>query len=97
MTERSYDGPNRRGWHLDRSIPIPFLLVLIGQLALGAWWLSALDKRVQRVEEITTTQTQDLRDLRAVNNRLDSIERELTAIKELLWRISRTRNAPGGP
>lgn len=37
-------------WHLDKKVPIAMIIAIVGQLALGVWWSSKLDSRVDSLE-----------------------------------------------
>ncbi len=38
-------------WHLDKRVNVSIILVLLGQMVLGAWYASKMDSRVSQVEE----------------------------------------------
>ena len=38
-------------WHLDKRVNVSVILVLLGQMVLGAWYASKMDSRVSQVEE----------------------------------------------
>jgi|LakMenEpi03Aug12_release.lakeMendotaPanAssembly.Ray.scaffolds.fasta_scaffold36485_19 hypothetical protein len=38
-------------WHLDKRVNVSIILVLLGQLILGAWYASKMESRVAVVEE----------------------------------------------
>jgi hypothetical protein len=38
-------------WHLDRRVPIALVMGLVMQMAVGMWWVSKMDSRMERGEQ----------------------------------------------
>lgn len=54
--EPADDVDRSRSWHLDRRVPIAIILTLAAQVAIGVWWASKLDSRVERLEQAQVLQ-----------------------------------------
>ena len=87
-----YEGPDRRslGWHLDKRVPISIIATLFVQLAVGLWFVSKLESRVESLERnVISQQARDDRQDRALldgtaalNARLDRIDGKLDRLIE---------------
>ncbi len=89
-----YSGPERRalmmGWHLDKRVPISIIATLFAQLAVGIWFVSKLESRVESLERGAVAQQvrDDKQDLAlldgtaAMNARLDRIDGKLDRLIE---------------
>jgi hypothetical protein len=44
-------------WHLDRKVPIAFIIIIAGQIGLGAYWVSNVDNRL--ATEVATNLRQE--------------------------------------
>jgi hypothetical protein len=90
---RKYDGDERRPrepepWHLKKEINISLILVLIGQMALGVWYVADFNAwRHQATEQLAEhsrliidgqTKTQDL--TRELADRLARIETKIDSL-----------------
>ena len=90
----------RQSWHLSKSIPLSFIIALIGQTMVFVWWASSLSSQV----ESNTTQIKNHmvdsnlhmpvdRKIEMfvprveLDQRLDNIERSLSEIKQDIKRI----------
>ena len=38
-------------WHLDKKVPIALILAILAQTGAALWWASAIDYRVNTLEE----------------------------------------------
>lgn len=86
-------------WHLDKRIPLAFLLAIMIQTAGGAWFVSSLNEKVGRNTEINMEQNLDIKaldkavSLQAVSDaqileRVDNLTKELEKTNEYLRRLS---------
>lgn len=51
--------PNNRAWHLDRTVNLSIVIVLLAQFAGGVWWVSAVSNRLET--EALVNERQDSR------------------------------------
>lgn len=73
-------------WHLDKRVPIALIVTLIGQMAVGVAWMSALGERVHSLER-----TESMRAAAAPVNadRLTRVEVKIEAVQEGITEIKR--------
>ena len=81
------DGENMDGqWHLDKKVPLGFLLALIVQTITLVWvgvaWKSDVDHRLQSLEKTDASRSDN-------GTRITVLEQNLGFIKETLARIER--------
>lgn len=41
---------DRAEWHLDKRVNLTLIIMVVGQVAFGAWWASKMEQRVHAVE-----------------------------------------------
>lgn len=90
----TYDGENRRAprpepWHLKKEINVSLIIVLLGQLAVGVWWIADFnawrhetDRIVSKHDQLISEgalRTQDL--TKDVADRLARIETKLDNLR----------------
>ena len=72
-------------WHLDKRVNVSIILVLLGQLILGAWYASKMDSRVAVVEEkVVNLQRNEDEDRKTAG----AIKEDLREIKTMLRVLS---------
>jgi hypothetical protein len=76
VVDLSADGP-AGPWHLDRKVPIAFIITIVTGLGSGIWWTSAANGRISALEKSDA--------LTAV--RMDTASSTLTVMRERLARI----------
>ena len=62
-------------WHLDRKVPIAFLIALIIQTGALVWWAATTESRIEHIEQVAVKQSWS----RVVDIRLQEIEKDLIA------------------
>lgn len=85
---RSTIEPDRRQWHLDKTVSISHLITTVSLVVTAIWWAATLDKRmaileaaqayqVQRNDQIEHAMremaSQNRDDIKAINAKLDRI------------------------
>lgn len=75
--------PAEASWHLDKRIPVALILVLLGQGAVGVWWMSALSSRVTlletRVPDLAASDAETSRDVRQIGLQIARLEERVAA------------------
>lgn len=81
-----YD-PNtlRSSWHLDKRVPVAFILAILGQTGAFLWWAASINERVASLEKansaaVISAPVQADR-LTRVESKMESVQRDLTEIK----------------
>lgn len=52
-------------WHLDRKVPIAFIVIILGQIVLGAYWVSNVDNRLSAESATNLKQETRIEELRS--------------------------------
>lgn len=86
--------PSDRKWHLDRRVPLALILTIVGQTAVGVWWASSINERVNvleqaKIEAAKASPVQADR-LTRVESKMESVQRDLTEIKSDVKSLLRT-------
>lgn len=71
-------------WHLDKRVNVSIILVLLGQMVLGAWYASKMDSRVSQVEEKVSHLQKNEDDDRKVSALIKEDLREIKLMLKLL-------------
>jgi hypothetical protein len=80
-------GRHDRSWHLDRRVPIAFILAILAQTAGGVWWAGSIDSRVAAMQRwIDDNRRLDTR-LAVVEVGQNRLKEDLGEVKDLLRRI----------
>ena len=86
--------PNQRDedhWTFDKRIPVALIGTLVVQLAMGVWWVSALNSRVSELErgadKVLIRSASNDTDMGTVKERVLKLEINLTNINTKLDEI----------
>ena len=79
-------------WTLDKTVNLPIVLALLGNLALGSWEISKLDSRVSFLEE-SRARGLAVADRDQVNVRLARMEENVKIVLEVVRRLD-SHNGP---
>ena len=71
-------------WHLDKRVNVSIILVLLGQMVLGAWYASKMDSRVSQVEEKVSHLQKNEDEDRKVSSLIKEDLREIKLMLKLL-------------
>ena len=86
-------GNNDEAWHLDKRVPLVFILAILLQTAGIVWWGSSISERVNSVEREQLDQRAIVGVLRESlqqrGERIAALEAGQNAILEALRRIDR--------
>jgi len=77
----------KESWHLDKKVPVSIILVLLGQMLIGAWVAGDMSSRLVALE------SQD-EENREVNKIVYGMEADIQNIKDSLLRIERAVTNP---
>jgi hypothetical protein len=72
-----------RSWMIDRRIPIVLIVTLFLQTGAAFWWASAVNSRVQQLEERTVAIATLVERMVRVEVRLDNVMDKLVEIRAL--------------
>lgn len=79
-------------WHLDRRVPVALIVTLLGQMAVGIWWMSTLGERVntlERAESLRAAAAPVSADrLTRVEVKIEAVQEGITEIKRLIQRTA---------
>ena len=82
------DDTSRRGWHIDKGIPIAVILALLGIAYAGVQRLSAQDERISKVElSVQYIQQSRVIDQGRTEKKFDELKTDLRTINSKLDRI----------
>ena len=82
------DDTGRRGWHIDKGIPIALILALLGIAYAGVQRLSAQDERISKVElSVQYIQQSRVIDQGRTEKKFDELKTDLRTINSKLDRI----------
>ena len=82
------DDTGRRGWHIDKGIPIAVILALLGIAYAGVQRLSAQDERISKVElSVQYIQQSRVNDQGRTEKKYDELKTDLRTINSKLDRI----------
>ncbi|MCL1485136.1 hypothetical protein MIH18_23715 (plasmid) [Marinobacter sp. M3C] len=82
------DDTGRRGWHIDKGIPIAVILALLGIAYAGVQRLSAQDERISKVElSVQYIQQSRVIDQGRTEKKFDELKTDLRTINSKLDRI----------
>ena len=75
--------PAEASWHLDKRIPVALLLGVLGQGAVGIWWMSSLQSRVAHLETsvpaLAASDAETAKDVRAIGLQIARLEERVAA------------------
>lgn len=85
------DGPQQKAWHVDRTINLSIVFMVVVQFAGGVWWVSGVSNRLETA--IVANERQDSRlnsiegliNTQAVN--AATLSAQLTALRESLTEV----------
>ena len=70
-------------WHLDKRIPIALILAVLGQGAVGIWWMAGLSSRVSHLETsvpaLAASDAETARDVRSIGLQIARLEERVAA------------------
>jgi hypothetical protein len=81
MNNEDYQGAERRGWHVDKTVSISHVLTTVTILFAGMWYLVDQDKRISantqnithNASAITQQENRNSKALSDIKNSLDRI------------------------
>ena len=81
MNNQKYDGDDRRGWHVDKTVSISHVMTTVTILLAGMWYLVDQDKRISantqnithNANAITKQESRNSKALSDIKNSLDRI------------------------
>ncbi len=98
MTQK-YDGQERRehlDWHLNKSISMSVIILLIANLSISVWWLSGLNKDIEvlkakpdlleRVIRLEARSNEQGRIIKKMDQTLDNINTTILQVSNELSR-----------
>lgn len=74
-------------WHLDKRIPIAFLLAIMAQTGAMFWYFGQLDERVTTTERWINDNKKIAAQLAVLDERTSSMKSDLVDIKLALTRL----------
>jgi hypothetical protein len=88
----------RESWHLDKKVPLAFILAILAQTVVAIWYGGKMDHRIEVTEQkivdlVASNRSQDIRvdlieaDRRIEVQRLTRVEQSLVDIKETMSRV----------
>lgn len=72
-----------RRWHLDRTVPLALIYLLIGQFVIGVWVVSRLFSNVESQDKRITVIEQQ-----KVSERLMTLESQMADTKQVLYQVN---------
>jgi hypothetical protein len=74
---------DEKAWHLDRRVPVALILAVLGQGAVGIWWMAGLSSRVAHLETsvpaLAASDAETSRDVRAIGLQIARLEERVAA------------------
>lgn len=85
--------PHENQWHLSKSIPIAFIVVILLEVGAGVWTASQMKSNISYNARDITESSERIRDLqnqtRSTEIKLGRIEENLKSISSVLEKIDR--------
>ncbi len=83
MPPKAEPEPDEKAWHLDRRVPVALILAVVGQGAVGIWWMAGLSSRVSHLETsvpaLAASDTETAHDVRTIGLQIARLEERVAA------------------
>lgn len=87
------DMPDRRGWHLDKSVSVAHIGTTIGLIVGALWFFAGQDTRISNLElHIKHLQTERVSDQSRTEKKFDELRVDLRMISNKLDRLIETQS-----
>jgi hypothetical protein len=82
MTKPTEEEKLQSKWHVDRTIPLALVIVLLGQTGGAIWWASSLSSRVGTLEDKFKTSDEKFKTSDEKIEKLSDIAVDIATLKE---------------